>query len=85
MSHRALNEGAAKPVEFDGNSDVQVLAGEQSGAPTVGELRAQRNANDTMMPDAANARNMESPARQRPVSKDEKGLRGFLLRLLKSA
>ena len=44
MSHRALNEGPAKPVEIDGNSDRQVLAVDQSSEKETGELRTENDA-----------------------------------------
>ena len=57
MSHRALNEGASKPVEFDGNSSPQVLAEDGNAAPESAQIRVPDAPAIAKTPDGASGPN----------------------------
>lgn len=85
MSHRALNEGTAKPVEIDGNSDqhieAQVLAGRSDGATESREFPARYGAMDKAVGSTAVGARKGSAARD-GTQRRARGFRGWLLQVL---
>lgn len=85
MSHRALNEGSHTPVTQPSQSAPQVLA-EPNVGPELGEIRGQNSEMDKEARQPQSASNSPNSEAQRPASigRDSKGLRGWLLRILRA-